>query len=272
MQEQHSGDDNDGASDDASSLARAEPLSILLVEDEGIVAQDLQETLIHLGYRVVGVASEGVQAVCMAEELQPNLIVMDVGLQGEVDGIQAARMILERFHIPVIFLTGHRDVETLQRAVRTGPLGYILKPFQEVELRSAIEVAIHKHRADVALREREEALRKNAELLKSLSLVDELTQLNNRRGFFELARQTLKIAKREHYSMGLFFIDLNGLKQINDNLGHLAGDEALRDAADMLRETFRDSDILARIGGDEFVALAHVTRDTNALRQRLRDH
>ena len=157
-------------------------------------------------------------------------------------------------------------------AVRAGPLGYILKPFQEVELRSAIEVAIHKHRADVALREREEALLRNAELLKSLSLVDELTQLKNRRGFFELARQTLKMAKREHYAMGLFFIDLNGLKQINDTLGHLAGDEALRDAADVLRETFRDSDILARIGGDEFVALAHVMRDTNALRQRLRDH
>ena len=267
--------DQPGHDDHASGLSDAEPLpvpSILLVEDEGIVAQDLQETLVQLGYPVIGIASEGVQAVCMAEELQPGLIVMDVGLQGEVDGIQAAKMILERFHIPVIFLTGHRDMETLQRAVRTGPLGYILKPFQEVELRSAIEVAIHKHRADVALREREEALRRNAELLKSLSLIDELTQLHNRRGFFELARQDLKIAKREQHSMGLFFIDLNGLKQINDNLGHQSGDEALRDAADILRQTFRDSDILARIGGDEFVALAHVSRDTNALRQRLRDH
>jgi two-component system, cell cycle response regulator len=272
MQDEQLGRDGEDAPQGASSFDGTEPLSILLVEDEGIVAQDLQETLIQLGYKVVGIASQGVQAVCMAEELQPNLIVMDVGLQGEVDGIQAARMILERFHIPVIFLTGHRDVETLQRAVRTGPLGYILKPFQEVELRSAIEVAIHKHRADVALREREEALRRNAELLKSLSLVDELTQLNNRRGFFELARQTLKIARREHYSMALFFIDLNGLKSINDNLGHLVGDQALRDAADILRATFRDSDIIARIGGDEFVALAHVARDTNALRQRLRDH
>jgi diguanylate cyclase (GGDEF)-like protein len=261
--------------DDASSQTSAygdTTIRILLVEDEGIVAQDLQETLDRQGYQVIGVASEGVQAVCMAEELQPNLIVMDVGLQGEIDGIQAARMILERFHLPVIFLTGHRDIETLQRAVRTGPLGYILKPFQEVELRSAIEVAIHKHRADVANREREAALRRNAELLKSLSLVDELTQLNNRRGFFELARQTLKIAKREHHAMALFFFYLNGLKQINDTLGHLVGDEALREAAEILRETFRDSDILARIGGDEFVALAHVTRDTNALRQRLRDN
>lgn len=271
MPDQYGRSDDAAEGNDQAGYDESVP-SILLVEDEGIVAQDLQETLAGLGYPVVGIASEGVQAVCMAEELQPGLIVMDVGLQGEVDGIQAAKMILERFHIPVIFLTGHRDIETLQRAVRTGPLGYILKPFQEVELRSAIEVAIHKHRADVALREREEALRRNAELLKSLSLVDELTQLHNRRGFFELARQNLKIARREHHSMGLFFIDLNGLKQINDNLGHLAGDEALRDAAGILRQTFRDSDILARIGGDEFVALAHVSRDTNALRQRLREH
>lgn len=269
MEEQTSSES--AASRDGPLRSASETVSILLVEDEGIVAQDLQETLVDLGYRVIGIASEGVQAVYMAETLRPDLIVMDVSLRGEVDGIQAARMILERAQIPVIFLTGHRDIETLQRAVSTGPLGYILKPFQEVELRSAIEVAIHRHRADIALREREEALRRNAELLKSLSLVDDLTQLKNRRGFFELATQALKVAKREHHTLGVFFIDLNGLKQINDRLGHLAGDQALKDTADILRETFRDSDIVARIGGDEFVALAHVTRDATALRQRLRD-
>jgi PleD family two-component response regulator len=252
------------------TLQPDEKVTILLVEDEGIVARDLQETLERLGYRVVGIASEGVQAVCLAEELQPQLIVMDVSLHGEIDGIQAARMIQERAHVPVIFLTGHRDPATLDRAVRTGPLGYIIKPFQEVELRCAIEVAIHKHRADVARREREEALRRNAELLQSLSLIDELTQLKNRRGFFELAQQALKVAKREQCSMGLFFVDLNGLKQINDTFGHLAGDQALRDAAKVLQQTFRDSDILARIGGDEFVALARVAADASALRQRLR--
>lgn len=245
-------------------------VSILLVEDEGIIAQDLEETVRRLGYRVVGVASEGVQAVCMAEELRPDLVVMDVGLQGDIDGIQAAQMIQERAPVPVIFLTGHRDLPTIDRAVRTGPLGYLIKPFHEVELRCAIEVAIHKHRAEVATREREEALRRNSELLACLSLVDELTQLRNRRGFFELAQQALKIAQREHYAMGLFFVDLNGLKRINDRLGHLAGDQALRDTANVLRQTFRESDIVARLGGDEFVALAHVSHDTCALRDRLR--
>jgi len=258
---------NEEADDDNPS-----PASILLVEDEGIVAHDLQETLTRLGYRISGIASEGAQAVRMAQDLQPELVVMDVGLRGEIDGIQAARLIQERSQVPVIFLTGHSDPATLQRAVLTGPLGYIVKPFQEIELRCAIEVAMHKHRADVALREREEALRRNAELLENLSLVDELTDLKNRRGFLELAEQALKVAKRERHSLVLFFMDLNGLKSINDNLGHLVGDQALRDAAMLIRQTFRGSDIVGRLGGDEFVALAHVSGDLDALTGRIREH
>lgn len=254
-----------------SSDAPDESIRVLLVEDEAIVAQDLEETIARLGYTVLGIACEGVQAVCMAAELQPQLIVMDVGLQGDIDGIQAAQMIQEHAHVPVIFLTGHRDVQTLRRAVRVGPLGYLVKPFQQVELHCAMEVAIHKHRAEVAYREREEALRRNVELLASLSLVDELTQLRNRRGFFELAQQALKVARREEHTLGLFFVDLNGLKQINDEFGHLAGDQALRDMAEVLRRTFRESDIVARLGGDEFVALARVSRDTAALDKRLRE-
>lgn len=260
--------------DDGSAVARSPPASILIVEDEGIVAQDLMEALTRLGYRISGVASEGTQAVAMATQLQPELVVMDVSLRGEIDGIQAARMMQEQSHVPIIFLTGHRDSETLQRAVLTGPLGYLIKPFQEDELRCAIEVAIHKHRSERQVREREEALRRSAELLQNLSLIDELTQLRNRRGFFELAQQALKVAQREHYAMGVFFMDLNGLKRINDSLGHQAGDQALRDTAEVLRDTFRSSDILARIGGDEFVAMAHVhsTQDLHALGGRLRDH
>jgi diguanylate cyclase (GGDEF)-like protein len=249
-------------------------VSILLVEDESLVARDLQETLTRLGYRVVGIASEGSQAVAMARRLRPGLVVMDVGLRGELDGIAAARAIQEDAPIPIIFLTGYSDPETLRRAVLVGPLGYLVKPFQTAELQCAIEVAIHKHRSDLAWREREEALMRSAERMQKLSLVDELTQLKNRRGFFELAQQALKVARRERHELVLFFMELNGLKQINDNLGHLRGDQALRDAALVLKETFRDSDILARIGGDEFVALAHVhaSIEVNALCARLREH
>lgn len=262
-----------GGSELDPDQARA-ALSILLVEDEGIVARDLEDTLTRLGYHVSGVASEGAEAITMARELRPQLVVMDVSLRGEVDGIEAACAIQQHAPVPVIFLTGHSDTETLQRAVLTGPLGYLIKPFQEVDLRCAIEVAIHKHRSDLERREREESLVRSAERMQNLSLIDELTQLKNRRGFFELGQQALKIARREQYTMALFFMDLNGLKQINDKLGHMTGDEALRDTAAVLRHTFRDADLLARIGGDEFVALAHVhsAHDVDALCARLREH
>jgi two-component system cell cycle response regulator len=248
-----------------------DPISILLVEDEGLIARDLEDTLTRLGYRVTGIASEGAEAIEMARELHPQLVVMDVSLRGDVDGIEAACAIQEDAPVPVIFLTGHSDTETLQRAVSTGPLGYLIKPFQEADLRCAIEVAIHKHRSDIERREREAHLRRSAE---NLSLIDELTQLKNRRGFFELAEQALKSGQREPRTLALFFMDLNGLKQINDTLGHVSGDEALRDTAEVLRTTFRGSDIVARLGGDEFVALAHLhgESDVETLSTRLREH
>jgi diguanylate cyclase (GGDEF)-like protein len=256
---------------DGSEPIEPEPVSILLVEDESLIAHDLEDTLTRLGYRVSGIASEGAEAIEMARELHPQLVVMDVSLRGDVDGIEAACAIQEDAPVPVIFLTGHSDTETLQRAVMTGPLGYLIKPFQEDDLRCAIEVAIHKHRADIERRQREEHLRRSAE---NRSLIDELTQLRNRRGFFELGGQALDAARREQQVLGLFFMDLDGLKQINDTLGHMIGDDALRDTAEVLRNTFRGSDIVARLGGDEFVALAHLhgERDKETLCARLREH
>jgi len=255
---------------DGSEAIEPDPVSILLVEDESLIARDLEDTLTRLGYRVSGIASEGAEAIEMARELHPQLVVMDVSLRGDVDGIEAACAIQEDAPVPVIFLTGHSDTETLQRAVLTGPLGYLIKPFQEDDLRCAIEVAIHKHRADIERRQREEHLRRSAE---NRSLIDELTQLRNRRGFFELGGQALDAARREQQVLGLFFMDLDGLKQINDTLGHMIGDDALRDTAEVLRNTFRGSDIVARLGGDEFVALAHLhgERDIGTLCVRLRE-
>ncbi len=107
--------------------------------------------------------------------------------------------------------------------------------------------------------------------LLELSHVDELTSLYNRRGFNNLGEQELRLASRERRPVGLFFIDLNGMKQINDDLGHEEGDRALVDAATLLRKTFRDSDVVARLGGDEFAVLAHdcSERGADAVRDRL---
>ena len=99
------------------------------------------------------------------------------------------------------------------------------------------------------------AILEQAEQVRSLSIRDELTGLHNRRGFLELARHQLRLAERMRRSLLLFFFDLNGMKQINDQLGHDEGDRALRDMAGVLRASFRASDIIARLGGDEFVAL-----------------
>jgi diguanylate cyclase (GGDEF)-like protein len=266
--------DRDWSGEPAPSGPTAQPLSILIVEDEAIVAQDVAEFLQDLQHRIVGVTASGREAVKMAQQLRPQLVVMDVRLQGDMDGIQTASAILEQIDVPIIFLTGQTDTGTLERAVRAGTSAYLVKPFKDAELRGAIEIAMTKHQAEQERRQREEELRRNAEELQHLSLLDELTGLKNRRGFFALAEQELKIAHREQQAVVLFFIDLNGLKRINDECGHAAGDIALRDAATVLTYTFRESDILARLGGDEFVAL---TRSNDAdvvysIKSRLRDH
>jgi|GEM_PF-354643 len=118
---------------------------ILIVEDEGIIAQDIQSTLEKLGYEVPAIAVVGEEAIEKAAELQPDLVLMDIVLSGGMDGVEAATHIRERLHIPVIFLTAHSDSATLQRAKVTGPYGYIVKPLVERELRIGIEMALQKH-------------------------------------------------------------------------------------------------------------------------------
>lgn len=112
------------------------------------------------------------------------------------------------------------------------------------------------------------------ERLRSLSLTDELTRLANRRGFLALAGQALKMADRSKQPSALFFADLDCMKEVNDNLGHQAGDRLLAGIAGLLRDSFRDTDIVARIGGDEFVVLAYETgmRQAEAQLARVRDH
>ena len=130
--------------------------SILIVEDERIVAMDLQNSLKNLGYVIAGQADRGEDAVTFAQELHPDLILMDIGLKGETDGIEAAAQIRARYDLPVIFLTAFANQSTLERARQSEPYGYVLKPFEEHELVIAIEMAIYKHSMEKKLRESEE--------------------------------------------------------------------------------------------------------------------
>jgi PAS domain S-box-containing protein len=133
--------------------------SILIVEDERIVAEDLKETLKNFGYHVVAIAVSGEIAIERVNELRPDLILMDIHLAGKMNGIEAAEEILKHHNIPLIFLTAFADKELVSRAKLAGPYGYILKPYDEQELRISIEIAIYKHKLEKTLKESEERYR-----------------------------------------------------------------------------------------------------------------
>ncbi len=132
--------------------------TILIVDDEGIVAEDLSSCVRGLGYFVAGVAARGEDAVILAGVHRPDVVLMDIMLQGEMDGIRAAQLIRDHFGTPVIFVTAYADESTLERAKITEPYGYILKPFEERELHSTIEIAIYKSTVERALKEKDHEL------------------------------------------------------------------------------------------------------------------
>src|SRR4051812_47771740 len=127
---------------------------LLVVEDEQIVAMALRKRLQSLGYHVLATASSGEEAVRLASELRPSLVLMDIQLDGPMDGIEAASHV-RRHGIPVVFLTAYSNREVLERAKITEPYGYILKPYEERELHVVVETALYKHRTERALQERE---------------------------------------------------------------------------------------------------------------------
>ena len=128
---------------------------VLIVEDELIIASDLQNILKNLGYEVTHVAMDGEEAIESVKRSRPDIILMDIVLGGEMDGIEAANYIRENFHVPVIFLTSHSDEKTLQRAKFSEPYGYILKPIHRNELNSTIETVLYRHQLEKKVRESE---------------------------------------------------------------------------------------------------------------------
>ena len=129
------------------------PCRIGVVEDEAIVAMDIEDRLTAMGYELAGRAVSGKQALELVEKQHPDLILMDVRLRGgDMDGIEAAEEIRRRFHLPLIFLTAYSEDATLDRAKLAEPYGYILKPFDDRELKSAIEIALYKHQAEKEIR------------------------------------------------------------------------------------------------------------------------
>ena len=132
---------------------------IMIVEDESIVAKDIEMSLNKLGYSVCSLASSGEEAIRKAGEDRPDLVLMDIVLQGEMSGVEAAGQIRLQFDIPVIYLTAYADEKTLNLAKITEPFGYMLKPFEEKKTHTAIEMALYKHKREKSLKERSEWLK-----------------------------------------------------------------------------------------------------------------
>ena len=135
---------------------------ILIVEDEGLVAEEIRSRLRNLGYEPAGVARSGPEALDLVRDRKPDLVLMDIRLQGPMDGVEAAAEIAAASNVPVVYLTAHTDRETLDRAKATSPYGYVVKPLEERELQVAVEMALYRHQAQCEqaelLRELETAL------------------------------------------------------------------------------------------------------------------
>ena len=218
--------------------------SVLIVEDEQPVMQLLHATLSMEGYRCTEAAS-GDEALELLKTSPFDIMITDIVMPG-TGGLELAEQ-AKKLHptMLIIIMTGFLDEFSYEKAITSGASDFIKKPFTAVELQIRIKHVLQQER------------------LRVLSITDELTGLLNRRGFFSLAEQQLRMARRKDQSGYIMYVDIDGMKDINDTLGHQEGDLALIDTAHLLRTTFRNSDIIARIGGDEFVVIPVESADPN---------
>lgn len=236
-------------------------IKILLVEDDDDYSNLLQLILNRENHRLfeVSVARQLSNALFDLAQNHYDLILLDLWLPDSQGFNSFLEIHGQAPDTPVVVLTALRDEKLAIRAVKEGAQDYIFKGSIEGSLLvQSIRYAI----------ERQQVLTR----LQYLTLVDELTGLLNRRGFLSIANQQLKIARRANRELVLFFVDMDELKKINDSFGHKMGDQALRTIASILKKSFRSSDVIGRLGGDEFTVLAIDTAgDTDHIILRLQE-
>jgi len=209
---------------------------IMIVDDDVSILDILRQSLSMEGYTCEAF-TRGEDALEALERMPAEVMITDIVMPG-MRGLELVSK-AKRLHpaMTAIVMTGFVEEFSYDEAIRSGAADFIKKPFTVQELIVRIKHA------------------KLQDHLRELSITDELTGLANRRGFFAFAQQQMKHARRNNERMVLFFADLDDLKIINDSFGHVSGDRALADAARIFVETFRDSDIIARMGGDEFAVI-----------------
>ena len=231
---------------------------IMIVEDESIIAEDLADSLEDMGYIVVDIVSSGEEAILMAAEKQPHLILMDVMLQGEIDGITAAEEIYSSLQIPIIFLTAYSDNQTLQRVKATNPFGYIVKPFEERNLYLTIEIALERHHYDPITH------LPNRFLFKSK--LDEILSHKNGDNSGNLYHINESHKHQNFPKIPIFYISLDRINRIQVTLGSKNRELVLCNIAKRLKESISDIEILAHLEAGEFaIILKPVKHKKNAI-------
>jgi diguanylate cyclase (GGDEF)-like protein len=229
-------------------------IKLLLVEDDPGDTRLIKDALARLRNITVDLicASSLENAFACLDSRKSDVVISNLDLP-DSQGLETLIKLSEKVpEIPIIVLTGDDDEELAVGALKSGAQDYLRKgQINNISiLYRSIRYSIERNRL--------------IQHLKSISITDELTGLYNRRGFLMLARKQLELAARMNKTMWLLFMDVDNMKWINDNLGHNEGDNALRNTANILQQTFRESDILARIGGDEFAVIAFEESKTGA--------
>ena len=249
--------------------------TILIVDTNSSDRRSYVTLLGNFGHRLLE-AGDGVDALQLARTELPDLVITDI-LMPRMDGFTLVRRMRAEpllAGVPVIFQTANYFESEIRRLAQSSGIRFILrKPADPQEVLRTVNAALkqpttpsrlpqtgqlqrdHLQLLADKLYQKVSELEQANERLRTLSLTDELTGLNNRRGFMILATGLLKFAQRANHPLCLLYIDMDRLKYLNDMFGHAQGDAALNEFAHILTETFRDSDVIARLGGDEFVIL-----------------
>lgn len=240
-------------------------MKVLIADDDPVSSRVLAATLIKWGHKVV-TAANGHEAWEVLQNVRQPLVAILDWVMPDLEGVEICRMVRSEItDVPIylILLTAKSSKENLIAGLDAGADDYLTKPFDPHELRVRLKTGTRIVELQESLHERvkelEEAIveRKRAEeALRNLSLTDHMTGLYNHRGFFTLAEHQARIARRSGQTSLLIYADMDGLKKINDTFGHAAGSFAISKTAEILRNSFREYDIVARVGGDEFVVLA----------------
>jgi len=193
---------------------------IMIVEDEATVALDLKYTLSSLGYEVISIEASAEEAVEKAGKERPDAVLMDIHLRDQMDGIEAADLIRDRYEIPVVFLTAFSDDEMLERAKQVGSFGYLVKPCQERELYAAIEMALYKAKTDKEHQQMEVLLRQTAKLEGFHTMAGSIAHnfnniLQATQGFAQLAQDTVEPGSKTYSYLQKVNSSVNRATEIN---------------------------------------------------------